>query len=133
MVAVLRECAERCHFAIHAYCIMPDHLHLLAEGVDPESSLPEFIDDFKHRTAFEFQSARGKRLWQSHFYDHILRKRDSQDAIAWYVWMNPVRKRITGDPWEYPFSGSFTMDWKNKLRPPTEWRPPWKNPKDVAG
>lgn len=110
---------------------MPDHVHLLAEGLDPESSLPDFIDDFKHKTAFEFQSAAGQRFWQSHFYDHILRKSDSQDSIAWYIWMNPVRKGLTVDPWEYRFSGSFTLNWRNKLRPPEIWTPPWNKPKNM--
>ena len=128
-VDILRDSANLKRFAIHAYCFMPDHAHVLAEGTDPESCLSEFVADFKHKTGHELQSRAHQVFWQTKFYDHILRKRDSQDAIAWYVWMNPVRKGITGDPWEYPFSGSFTMDWKNRLRPPTEWTPPWKTPR----
>src|ERR1700676_792204 len=33
------------------------------------------------------------------------------DSIAWYIWLNPVRKGIVSDAREHPFSGSFTVGW----------------------
>jgi REP element-mobilizing transposase RayT len=38
-------------FAIHAYCLMPDHLHFLAEETDPTSDLRRFVRNFKMSTS----------------------------------------------------------------------------------
>ncbi|HXL23376.1 MAG TPA: transposase [Candidatus Dormibacteraeota bacterium] len=51
----LRHHAAAKDFSIHAYCVMPDHLHLLAEGTTPTSHLIQFIAAFKQQTAFEFK------------------------------------------------------------------------------
>src|ERR1700730_8641388 len=32
-IARLRQSAARHAFQVHSYCVMPDHLHLLAEGI----------------------------------------------------------------------------------------------------
>jgi len=113
-------------FAIHAYCVMPDHFHFLAEGRSDSSDLIRFVSQFKQQTAHEFGSVRG-RLWQRYFYDHILRGRDGLDAVAWYIWMNPVRKGLCKEPEDYPFSGSMTVEWKRKKRPEGSWTPPWND------
>src|SRR5438309_6130693 len=57
-------------FAIHAYCLMPDHVHLLSEGLQPRSDLLQFIHAIKRKTSTPFQEKRGKPLWQKKFYDH---------------------------------------------------------------
>jgi len=65
-------------------------------------------------------------LWQSRYYDHILRKAEDSDSIAWYIWMNPVRQGLVNKPEEYPFSGSCTVAWPPDGKKPDEWVPPWK-------
>src|SRR5690348_16086718 len=46
-----RTCASH-HFAVPAYCVMPDHLHALLEGVDDASDFRECVRQFKQRSAF---------------------------------------------------------------------------------
>jgi hypothetical protein len=66
-------------------------------------------------------------VWQHRPYDHILRPDESREAVAYYIWMNPVRKGLCTRPEEWPFSGSLTVDWKRLLTPPENlWVPPWK-------
>ena len=48
----LRERAASHHFAVLAYCIMPDHLHAVVEGLDPASDLLQFVKIFKQVTGF---------------------------------------------------------------------------------
>jgi REP element-mobilizing transposase RayT len=51
LLALLRtECAS-CHFSVLAYCLMPDHLHFLAEGLDPASDLLHLVKSFKIKTS----------------------------------------------------------------------------------
>jgi len=38
-------------FDVHAYCLMPDHLHFLAEGTEPTSDLRHFIKSLKIKTS----------------------------------------------------------------------------------
>jgi len=49
VITLLRECAAHASFLLHAYCVMPDHLHFLAEGTSGEANLPEFVRVFKLR------------------------------------------------------------------------------------
>lgn len=83
LVEQLRECAEKCDFFIHAYCVMPDHIHILAGGAKEESDLLKFIVSFKQRTAIEFAKRTKRSLWQEKYYDRILRRGDSLDRVAW--------------------------------------------------
>jgi putative transposase len=127
-VEMLRACATLTQFAIHAYCFMPDHVHLLMDGQASGSRLVNFVSRFKQLTAFDFRRKSNRSLWQSKYYDHILRSDVAMEDVAWYIWMNPVRKGLSRDPWDYPYSGSFTMPWKKKAPAAECWRPPWKKP-----
>ena len=71
-----------------------------------------FIKNLKLTTSREYRKRFRTTLWQKKFYDHILRPRDEPAGVAGYIWMNPVRKGLCEDPWQYPYSGSFVMDWK---------------------
>ena len=122
----LAEVAEDLGFLVHAWCVMPDHVHLLVEGATAASDLLAFAKDLKQKTAYAAKRTSRLELWQPRFYDHILRPTDSLDRVAWYIWMNPVRKGLCAEPEQYPFSGSSTVEWKRKQRPIGEWNPPWK-------
>jgi putative transposase len=128
LIARLRQHANKRNFFVHAYCIMPDHMHLLAVGAKDDSNAVAFIESFKQETAHGFSKRTHRRLWQFKYYDHILRYRDSTEGVAWYIWMNPVRKGICRAPAEYPFLGSFTEFGSKLLQSftPLEWRPLWK-------
>lgn len=126
VIAKLKQEGETRGFAIHAYCVMPDHLHFLAEGESKGSNLLALVRAFKQKTSIAYRRKRGQDLWQYNFYDHILRGKDNSDGVAWYIWMNPVRKGICENPRAYSLSGSFTMDWKAKPKPLAMWVPWWK-------
>jgi REP element-mobilizing transposase RayT len=127
LIEQLRLKAAELGFAAHAYCVMPDHVHLLVEGKRAESDLMRFIELFKQQTGFELGYVHGRRLWQFKYYDHIVRSHESANRIAWYIWMNPVRKGLCRAPEEYPFAGSFTEIGAAMLGKPVaeSWTPPW--------
>jgi putative transposase len=128
LIASLRKHAATCAFFVHAYCVMPDHIHLLAVGASEESNLIKFVESFKQETAVEFIRRTHCRLWQFKYYDRILRASDTADRVAWYIWLNPVRKGICRTPADYPFLGSFTVLGAQMLKGSVarEWTPPWK-------
>jgi putative transposase len=128
LIEELRKQAVSNQFAVHAYCVMPDHLHVLVCGVEPTSNMLAFLKKLKQKTSYEFQQRFHQPLWQKKFYDHILRPRDSLHGVATYIWMNPVRKRLCKHPHKYPFSGSFALDdWRKAFSPAELWQPPWKD------
>ncbi len=127
LLGFLSETAQAAGFAIFAYCFMPDHLHFLTAGVREDSDLLRFAKGFKQRSGYLFRQRTGERLWQKKYYDHILRANERWEAVAWYIWMNPVRGGLCARPEDWSFSGSFTVDWLKLLAPPEElWTPPWK-------
>ena len=111
--------------SLDAFVVMPNHVHLLTEGLQQTSNLLQFIKAFKTKTSIPFERKTGKPLWQKKFYDHILRRNDSPDDVAWYIWMNPVRAGLCRRPEEYPFLGSFTGMWPKTPAPYAPWLPPW--------
>jgi REP element-mobilizing transposase RayT len=131
LIECLRTIAEKYRFGVHAYCAMPDHFHALVEGVAPESDLLLFMRNFKQASSCEYSKEGGAPLWQKKFYDHILRPKDSPDAVSSYIWMNPVRKGLCTKTTQYPYSGSFTEEWEKKVHPHEVWLPAWKK-KQVA-
>ena len=122
----LRKESIEYRFAIDAYCAMPDHLHLLARGLDSASNLLDFLRRFKGQTTRWYAIKTNRGLWQKKFYDYILRAGDSGGSVAAYIWQNPLRRGLCTDPRQYPFSGSFTRDWQNLIAPELFWRPAWK-------
>jgi putative transposase len=126
-IEILRKQSIAHRFAIFAFCVMPDHFHALVSGLDPTSNLIPFIKNLKQTTSRQYQRQFRQTLWQKKFYDHILRPRDNPEAVAAYIWMNPVRKGLCEDPREYPYSGSFVMDWKKAIAPVESWTPDWKS------
>jgi putative transposase len=115
LIAQLRHHADNCGFLVHAYCIMPDHVHLLAGGKSDDSNLIKFVEAFKQATSISFSRRTHRRLWQFKYYDHILRRRDSADAVAAYIWWNPVRQGLCRTTVDYSFLGSFTPVGKKML------------------
>jgi putative transposase len=118
--------AARFDFSLHAYCVMPDHLHFLSEGLADACDLNKFVEGFKQRTAYEFSKTQHDHLWQRRYYDHILRPSDAIEDVACYFWWNPVRKKLCAQPHQYPLSGSQTIDWMKHSVTTPKWRPPWK-------
>ena len=119
------ECASR-QFSVPAYCLMPDHLHFLAEGMHPASDLLRLLKSFKIKSSRKFAVLERFTLWQKGFYEHILGPGESVESVAWYIWLNPVRKGMVSRARDYTFSGSFT-----DMKIPASWdapcwRPPWK-------
>jgi|tagenome__1003787_1003787.scaffolds.fasta_scaffold19316303_1 putative transposase len=112
----LLEIATTHNFQLHAYCLMPDHAHILAESLDDHGNLLKFIRLFKQRTAFAFRQSHNSALWEMSYHDRILRNNDSVEQIAAYIWQNPVRKNLCEKPAAYPFSGSQTIPWMQKGR-----------------
>jgi len=124
VLRVLKEESAKHFFFVKAFCLMPDHLHLLLQGNSLNADLLKFINRFKQRTSYGFWAREKKTLWQVSFYDHILRDKDAPADVAWYIWLNPVRAGLVKKAEEYPYSGPFVRDWDAGEAPEKAWAPP---------
>ncbi len=95
---------------VFAYCLMPDHLHLLL-GAPSGGSITRFVGAWKSQC---YRERRGmglaRRFWQRSFYDHILRSEEDLRRTAQYILENPVRAGLVDNASEYPLSGSFELN-----------------------
>ena len=89
-------------FAIYAYVIMPDHLHLLITPtmVTLERSMQLIKGGFSHRLGSTLP------VWQRGFTDH--RIRDTADFLTrlQYIHRNPVEARLCEQAEAYAFSSA---------------------------
>ena len=109
-VRILEEAASAQHCAVLIYCFMPDHLHLMIEGLRPTSDTWRAMVLFKQRTGFSFSKNKRGFRWQNNFYDHITRSDEDWRAQVRYIANNPVRGGLVEQWDEYPFMGSIGYD-----------------------
>jgi putative transposase len=110
---------------LRCYCLMPDHLHFIAEltasdvpanagarGLLPKGILEHVRDFKKYTTSQVWQRSGGVgSLWQASSYDRVLRATESLEDACHYVLNNPVRKGLVSCWEEYPYSGIID-DWR---------------------
>jgi REP-associated tyrosine transposase len=106
VVLQFRRTCRREKFAILAYCVMPDHAHLLLEGMDAASNLVALIKSAKQSSGQRFAAKMKRPLWDEGFHDHVLRPEEDPKRFARYIIENPVRAGLVKSPLDYPLSGS---------------------------
>jgi REP element-mobilizing transposase RayT len=110
VVEQLMHNAEHFEFAVLAYALMPDHVHVLAEAESQRSDFPAFVKRFKQTTGFAYRRETGEPLWQPGFHERVLRNDEATEAVVRYVLENPIRARLSTELGEYPFAGSGKYD-----------------------
>jgi len=103
------------HIAVLAYCFMPDHVHLLVEGVDAGSERRVFVNLSKERSGYLYRQMSGQVLWQDGYHERLLRDSDDPRKMARYLLENPVRAGIVRHPIQYPHLGSAVWSVKEIL------------------
>jgi putative transposase len=106
LVDLLKTYEDKLKFKVYVYCFMPDHLHLLINPADSGKSIPSIIGGYKSlSTKIAWKQGIKGKLWQSRYYDHILRKNEDLMDVGTYILNNPVRKSLVGKWEDYPFCG----------------------------
>ena len=89
-VQLLREMREETGTRVYAYCLMPDHVHLL--GVTRGTSLLSVLGRWKSLCAKSRHRRLGSgQFWQRSFYDRAVRDDEDIISAAMYILGNPVR------------------------------------------
>ena len=106
---VLVETAKENNTRIYAYCIMPDHIHILIES-SKNMSIISFIKHVKGRFVSWCRENDKNIRFQRSFYDHILRKGEDVYTISRYIIGNPIRAGIEDHFGDYLFAGSLVFE-----------------------
>jgi len=86
------------------YVLMPDHLHILWMGMSPKSDQTQAVPFFRRHVNRLLKPIR----LQDELYDSVLRDSDRQggafQAVAHYIYENPVRSGLVERAEDYPYS-----------------------------
>ena len=85
---------------------MPDHVHLVVEGLTDNADLRQFVKVAKQRVAYSLREDHAVRdVWQEGYHDWVLRAEQKTEDMIRYVLNNPIRAGLVEKPEDYPFSG----------------------------
>ena len=102
--ALLGEAARRAGTSVWAYCLMPNHVHLIVVPADADGLRRTFAD--AHRRYTGYVNARQRwtgHLWQGRF-GAVAMDEAHLAAAARYVALNPVRARLVERAHDWPWS-----------------------------
>ena len=107
-IDLMAEWCNRCGVEIWAYCLMPNHVHLIAVP-DDENSLAKAIGEAHRRYTRHINFRKGWRghLWQGRFASYPMD--DVYLIVATrYIELNPVKARLVSKPelWKYSSAAS---------------------------
>ncbi len=94
------------HYALHAFAVMPNHVHVL---VTPAMALPKLTKSLKGITAKRANAMlalTGRPFWQEESYDHLVRNEREFESIRTYIENNPVRAGLVREACEYRWSSA---------------------------
>jgi REP element-mobilizing transposase RayT len=97
---------DRGDFALHAWVIMPDHLHLV---ITPQArQLSDVMRNLKSYTARELiESLKiAPPIWQSRFHDRSARDDRQLVASIEYIHSNPVKAGLAAQAQDFAFSSA---------------------------
>jgi putative transposase len=109
---------------ILAFCIMPDHYHLLAFLVS-KKPLSEVMSSVGKFTGLRLNRVLGShgRFWQEGYFDHRCRDEDEIEESMGYIEHNPVRATLVERASQWPYSSAHPLqerlldrDWYAKVR-----------------
>jgi REP element-mobilizing transposase RayT len=97
-------------FDILAYCIMPNHVHLVLtphqSSDTADYSLTKIMHNIKRNSANHANKILGRSgaFWQHENYDHFARSEAEFDRIIKYILYNPVKARLVKEQSDWKWS-----------------------------
>lgn len=87
-------------YRLHAWCVMPNHVHAVVEPMEGHS-LSSILHSWKSFTAHQINKLQGRTgtLWQSESYDHLIRDNADFNHHVAYVRENPVAAGLKNWKW----------------------------------
>ena len=102
---ILRHYKKKYNFKLYAYCLMPNHIHLVID-IRKASDLAKIMQGLTQTYTVWFNNKYNKvgRLWQGRFKSMLIQKDKYLIDCLRYIELNPVRADITSSPADYSWS-----------------------------
>ena len=99
-------------FELVAYCIMPDHLHLLISLPVRQFDYSTIIKEFKKKVTKELKHQRNDPdlvVWQDRFWEHTIRDQRDYKTHFDYIHYNPIKHGFVTNPddWKWSSFGDY--------------------------
>ena len=113
----LEKYRAQCHVRIYAYCLMPNHVHLLVETAS--TPLAKFMQGLQqsYTQYFNHRYRKVDHLFQGRYKAIICHRDKYLLALIRYIHLNPVRAKLVTRPERYRYSGhnSYLTDGTAKI------------------
>jgi putative transposase len=106
-LSFLSRYSEQKEISVLAYCLMPNHIHLLVKP-SGEEALPKMMQGVTlcYTKYFNGENGRTGRLWECRYYSTVI----DADSYLWtvikYIENNPVRAGMVKRPEDYLYSSA---------------------------
>jgi len=107
LIVDLESCSEEANWLVPNYCVMPNHIHLLASPIDSQSpDLHKYLSRLKGRSARNINKIlnRTGAFWQTEWFDRWIRSESEFEKSVRYIRNNPVKAKLVDTPDKYPFT-----------------------------
>jgi putative transposase len=115
-LAILGEVVARYRWRCHAYCLMPNHYHLLIETTEENLSIGMHRLNFLHAMRFNHRHGFDGHLFQGRFHSVLVESNHHLIELTRYIVLNPVRGGLCTHPLEWRWS-SFRAAVRKVRRP----------------
>lgn len=95
------------HYQLHAWCIMPNHVHVVVTPLDGHE-LSAILHSWKSYTSKQAGKLLGSTgtFWQRESFDHLCRSRQHVQWFVRYAEENPVKAGLCVAPQDWKFSSA---------------------------
>ena len=99
---ILLHYKRKFNFKLYAYCLMPNHIHLIIE-IEKTSDLAKIIQGVSLTYTIWFNKKYEKvgHLWQGRFKNMVVQKDKYFIHCLNYIEYNPIRANLTSSPVDY--------------------------------
>ena len=104
---LMSELVGKARCQLHAYVLMPNHVHLLITPKIEPPVAPRKVKGASAREANRLLGVTGRPFWQDESYDHLVRSQEQFERIGNYILQNPVRAGLVRSEGEYRWSSAF--------------------------
>jgi REP element-mobilizing transposase RayT len=104
LLSVASAAVDEFGWLVHAYCLMPNHYHLLVETPQPNISRGMMKINGVYAQAFNNRHKRVGHVFQGRFHSIVVDKDDYLHRRSRYIVLNPVRAKLVALPEQWAWS-----------------------------
>jgi REP element-mobilizing transposase RayT len=101
-------------YRMHAFVVMPNHVHVLWTPLTGHSEIMQWLKGTTARRANRVLGRHGK-LWQDESFDHCTRNQREFDNVNAYIEFNPVSAGLVAHVQDWPWSSASRDSRQDRL------------------